>query len=170
MKSMAFPLIALALAYLIFFGYVATSYGELPQRIASHFDFNGHANGWMSRGACTGIMVATAIFVPGLIIGLMGAAGKIPVSFINLPHKDYWLAAERRDFALAVLLRFAIWFAAATVLFLAGVQWMVVRANHSPVTAMDMPVFAKIVTAYLVTTGLWTFLLVRRFLKMPQES
>jgi hypothetical protein len=149
MKSLAFPLIALALAYLVFFGYLAASYGELPERIASHFDFSGHANGWMSRGVCTGLMAATA------------------VSFINLPHKAYWLAPERRAFALGVLLRYAIWFASATVLFLAGIQWLVVRANLSSIKAMDMTMFAGMLALFLFVTGIWTWRIVRQFSQIP---
>ena len=38
MKSLSFPLLALAVAYLVFFGYVALSYGELPEKIASAVD------------------------------------------------------------------------------------------------------------------------------------
>ncbi len=43
--KLVFPLITLALCYLLLFGYVISSYGELPAKVASHFDITGQPNG-----------------------------------------------------------------------------------------------------------------------------
>src|ERR1035441_10418639 len=110
MKLIA-PLFALAICYVLFFAYVITSYASLPAHVASHFDIEGRPNGWMSRGTCVGFTLGLGLLVPAFIVGMMAGAGRIPVSFINLPHRDYWLAPERRHAALAILLRYSLWFA-----------------------------------------------------------
>jgi uncharacterized membrane protein len=157
----------LAFTYALFFGYVAATYSGLPAKIASHFDFNGNPDGWMPRADCTGIMIAVAIIIPALVIGSMAGAARIPVSFINLPHRDYWLAPERRQSALAVLQRYSIWFAALNVLLLTGLQWLTVAANHRAGSHLDMTRFAALLALYLVGTVAWTVLLLRHFSKIP---
>ena len=45
MVKLAIPIVLLVICYVIFFAYVAGTYGELPEKVASHFDSAGHANG-----------------------------------------------------------------------------------------------------------------------------
>jgi hypothetical protein len=164
MSKLAVSLLFLAVAYAFFFGYLADTYNALPPRVASQFDVHGKPNGWMSRAADAEILSAVALLVPA-IVG-MGSAGRIPVSFINQPHRDYWEAHDRRKTALGVLLRYAVWFAALNVLFLTGAQALIVEANVNPSHTLDMTRLTSGVIAYLVLTAIWTLLLLRRFAKL----
>jgi uncharacterized membrane protein len=167
MTRLAIPLAALTICYLLFFGYVAASYGELPARVASHFGLDGRANGWMSREACVAFSIGLALFLPAIVVGMMGGAGKIPVSFINLPHRDYWLAPERRKAALAILLRYALWFASINVLFVTGLHWLIVQANSlGPEPHLPLIGFTAVLGGFLAGTGIWTLLLLRHFSKI----
>ena len=166
MFRLVVPLFALALAYALFFGYLAYTYGKLPPKIASHFDVQGRPDGWMSRAADAEILSTVALLVPAIVIGGMGGAGRIPVSFINLPHRDYWLANNRRKAALAILVRYAIWFAALNVLFLTGAEFLIVQANLPAPHSLDMTRFTSGVIVYLVFTAIWALLLLRRFSKL----
>jgi hypothetical protein len=165
--KMALPLAALALCYLVLFGYVVSSYGEMPARVASHFDIAGQPNGWMSRGFCVAFTLTIGILMPAFIVGMMAGAGKIPVSFINLPHRDYWLAPERRVAALRLLRLYALWFASMNVLFVAGLHWLIVQANlPGEAPHMNGPWTALVVGAFLAATALWVVLLLRHFSKI----
>ena len=166
MNKLLAPGLFLVISYALFFGYLAETYRVLPAKVASHFDAHGRPNGWMSRTADAEILTAVAILVPGIVIGGMGGAGRIPVSFVNLPHREYWLAPERRGAALAVLLKYALWFAALNVLFLAGVQALIVEANLPTPHNLDLHRLACGVIAYLVCTAIWTILLLSRFSKV----
>jgi uncharacterized membrane protein len=166
MSKLAVPLLFLAAAYALLFGYVGASYSALPLKVASHFNFRGDPDGWMSRAASTEIMLAVSVLVPGIVIGTMGGAGRIPISFINLPHRDYWLAPERRHAALAVLRRFSIWFAALNVLFLTGLQALTVDANLPTPHQLNLPHLIIGVILYLALTTLWTIRLLRHFSKV----
>jgi hypothetical protein len=166
MKLMA-PLFLLAICYVLFFGYVSASYGELPAKVASHFDLEGRPNGWMSRELCVGFTVGLGVLMPAFIVATMAGAGRIPVSFINLPHRDYWLAAERRKAALAILLRYSLWFASANVLFATGIHWLIVEANTSNrVPHLSGVGLAVVVGGFLACTTIWCWLLVRHFSKI----
>ena len=166
MLKLAVPLLVLAVAYAIFFGYLAETYNALPTKVASHFDVHGKPDGWMSRAADAEILSVVALLVPAIVIGGMGGAGRIPVSFINQPHRDYWEADNRRKTALGVLLRYGLWFAALNVLFLTGAQALIVEANVNPPHNLDMTHLATGVIVYLVLTAIWALLLLRRFAKM----
>ena len=162
MSKLAISLTVLVISYLIFFGYVAETYPELPAKIASHFDVSGKPNGWMSRGACVEIMTAVAVLIPALVIGGMAGAGRIPVSFLNRPHRDFWLVPERRKSVLALLLRYSIWFATLNVLFLTGRLWLTVQANLHGGFHMNFALLEILAVLYLAATGIWLVLLVRR--------
>lgn len=166
MLKLAVPLLVLAVAYAVFFGYLAETYSALPAKVASHFDVHGKPDGWMSRAADAEVLSVVALLVPAIVIGGMGGAGRIPVSFINQPHRDYWEDTGRRKAALGVLLRYGLWFAALNVLFLTGAQALIVEANTNPPQTLDMSRLTTGVIVYLVLTAIWALLLVRRFAKM----
>jgi amino acid transporter len=159
MKILA-PIFALTICYALFATYLIFSYESLPDRVASHFDLNGQPNGWMSRQTCVGFTVGIGVFLPALIVGKMAFAGCIPVSWVNLPHRDYWLAPERRKSTLSVLLIYGLWYACLTVLFATGLHWLIVQANttggHSH---LDYPGFFLVVGGFLFGTIVWLGLL-----------
>ncbi|MCE0523280.1 MAG: DUF1648 domain-containing protein [Methylacidiphilales bacterium] len=167
MIKVAIPLTALAICYVLFFGYVFSSYGDMPAKVASHFDIEGRPNGWMSREVCVGFTLGLGILVPVFVVGMMAGAGRIPVSFINLPHRDYWLAPERRQAALAVLRIYSLWLACMTVLFATGLHWLIVQANL-PGHGEHLSGFGILFVAggFLAGTGVWTALLLRHFSKI----
>jgi uncharacterized membrane protein len=167
MNKLAVPLLCLAAAYAFLFGYVAISYPQLPPKVASHFDLHGNPDGWMSRASSTEIMLAVAILAPGIVVVTMAGAGRIPISFINLPHRDYWLAPERRTAALDVLRRYGLWFATLNVLFLTGLQALTVDANlQPPPHQLNMQHLLIGAILYLALTVLWTIRLLRHFAKV----
>jgi uncharacterized membrane protein len=166
MSKLTFPLLTLLAAYALFFGYLAVSYNQLPLKVASHFDFHGLPDGWMTRSADAEIMTAVALIVPGLVIGTMANAGRIPISFINVPHRDYWLAPDRRATAIEVLRRFGLWFATLNVLSLTGLNALTVDANlHAP-CHLNLQLLLTGAILYLVLTTIWLLRLLHHFSKV----
>ncbi len=74
----------------------AWQHARLPERVATHFDLAGQANGWMARDTHTAFHVGTVLFITGLMFGLARFLPKLPDQLINLPHREHWLAPERR--------------------------------------------------------------------------
>jgi len=161
------PITALTICYVLFFTCVIASYSDLPAKVASHFDLLGRPNGWMSRNSCVCFTLGLGIVVPAFIIVMMGGAGRIPVSFINLPHRDYWLAPERRRAALSILLRYSLWLSCLTVLFVTGLHWLIVQANRQGqgphLSGLGISLIAG---GFVVGTGIWIALLLRHFSKI----
>jgi uncharacterized membrane protein len=156
--------VALALCGAAFI--VATA-GALPERVATHFGRGGAADGWMTREAYTWTM---ALMQAGLPLLLLGALGNIPrraERFVNLPHKDYWFAPERRAATAATLRGYGAAIGIATALLLAGAHAAVVDANAKSPPRLDEPVaivaLAVFATAMIVTS----VVMLRRFRRVP---
>src|SRR6185295_9706960 len=90
------PLVLLGLLYAGFAGFLAWSATELPARVASHFNFAGQPDGWMSRTSYLLVEAALAIGLPLFIVGISSLTRVLPARLWNLPHREYWLAPERR--------------------------------------------------------------------------
>jgi len=167
MKKFILPLAVLAGCYAFFFAYLDLSYGSLPPRVASHFDLAGQPNGWMTRDELVAFIAGMGILLPLLIVGMMAGAGRIPVSFVNLPNRDYWLAPERRRSTSLVLLRYALWFASMNVLFLAGLHALIVFSNSGDRPHLNGGGMLFVLGGFLLGTMVWCVLLRRRFARKP---
>jgi len=76
-------------------GRLAWIYPALPGRIPTHFGASGRVDGWMSPQAFVlfnGIVPALMLVV---LLGCELLVGRLPARWINVPHRDYWLAPER---------------------------------------------------------------------------
>ena len=123
MRKAFFPVLAATVVF------VWWSAGAMPEVVASHFEAGGVANGFMPRRQYVGFMVFVVVLVPSLLFFVGRLASRLPVQFINLPNKQYWLAPERRAATLTSLGNFGVWAAYATLGLLCLVHWFVVRAN-----------------------------------------
>lgn len=119
------------LAFLVisFIGQIVYYYPNLPERMASHFNAFGEPDRWMSK---SGFMIFESIILL-LVIGeftlLPSLIKNLPDSLINLPNKDYWLAAERRDKTFSILKRFFEIFSILLLMLFISVNEFVFRAN-----------------------------------------
>ncbi len=75
---------------------VALTYNTLPARMASHFNASGKADGWSSRGEFLAVWFLAIVFVNIWPLINRVLLRKIPTAFINMPHKEYWLADPKR--------------------------------------------------------------------------
>jgi hypothetical protein len=88
---------------------------------------------------------------------------------INLPHREYWLSAERRDRTIEELSRRIGWMASLTLVFLTGLNLLVVDANrHQP--AQLSPAIWVMLVVFLLTTLAWLVSLVRHFSSLPASE
>lgn len=110
--------------------YLALRFGpELPAEVAIHFGLSGEPDGYGSRGILVGAMLGTGVLMLGLFAGLARWLPRMPDSLINLPHKGYWLAPERRAETLAEMGGSLLWIGAFTQVFLARIFWETIRFN-----------------------------------------
>jgi uncharacterized membrane protein len=135
----------------------------LPPIVASHFAANGAANGFMPRGFYVILLLVLIIGVPLLLAFLPTALADRGGQILNLPNREYWLAAARREHTLEFVRLHGQWFAAAVALFMAYVHWLVLRANaRQPPALSTFGITAGLVTFFLLLV-VWLFILFARF-------
>jgi hypothetical protein len=131
---------------------VSFHWQHLPDRVASHFNGSGVADGWMSRDAnfflSAGILVGlTASFA---LLGFM--MRRLPGRWINLPNKGYWLAPDRADTTRGSLATWCWVFGTLLNVFLLFVFHMVFLANTADPVAMNNTAMMAGLLVYLVVS------------------
>ena len=108
---------------------LALSFERLPERMATHYNLAGQADGYQTRSgfAWSSALISLALFT--LFAAAPALMARAPDRLVNLPNKDYWLAPERRAETLARLGVLVQWLGCATIALLVGVFELIVRAN-----------------------------------------
>jgi hypothetical protein len=141
----------------------------LPFRVASHFGLSGQADGWRSRDGFLVLYAFVIVLMAGLLAAIALVLPRVSNAFINVPHKEHWLAPERRDESLAWLARWMLWIDAATVLYIVVVMQLVVLANTDGSGRLG-GVFWLTFGLYLLGVGAGLVVLLRRFARPPADA
>ncbi len=141
---------------------VVVTSGGLPERVATHFAFDGRANGWMSRDAYAWMMGILALVLPfGVWLPASWLARRWP-NLVNVPFRDYWLAPARREATFARLEKMGMGMALLSAGLMAAMHVELLEANRgTPPTAGDgmawvTGAFVVAIVAIIVTTA-WRF-------------
>lgn len=148
----------------VFLAQIVYYYPNLPETVASHYNGFGAPDGWMKREnfvifeiVILAVIIFEFTFLPLLL-------KKMPQSLLNLPNKDYWLAAERRGATFDAIKHYFEWFGIALLCLFIAVNQLVFRANidheNLPSTKMWL-----ILGAFLIFTIVRTIKFIRRFKK-----
>lgn len=142
---------------------------ELPERIATHFDWSGRADGWMSKRAAFLVTGSVCLFVVLPLACVPLLFRWLPDSRINLPHREHWLSAEHREETREYLAAWCAAFAAGTSGFAAWTQHLLLKANLAVEHPHLDPSFGWALGAYFLLAVLGTFALFAHF-RRPREQ
>ena len=92
----------------------------------------------------------------------------VPPDMVNLPHKEYWLAEENRERAVAIFSALLHEFGAVILLFFALVGVLTTWANLEQPIRLDNTLFLGGLVAFLAYTGWWCVRLYRAF-RIPER-
>ena len=135
----------------------------LPDRVATHFDAAGAANGWMTRSTHLVFMSVFGLVFPLFLIGVCWSIRFLPAGLVNIPHREYWLADERRSETASYLVRHAVWFACLAIGFVIGLHWLIVLSNQRQPPQLLIVWVLGVVGPFLVGVAVWVICLYRRF-------
>ena len=135
----------------------------MPPLVASHFAADGAADSVMPRGAYIALMTGLTVAMPLLMVTSVGWGTRRPSAGLRLPHKDYWLAPERRAESIAWLRSHMMRFGIVLVAFLVSVHGLVVRANLLHPPRLELAPLAVCGGLFLVALLLWLRALYGRF-------
>jgi uncharacterized membrane protein len=143
-------------------------YPLLPARMASHFGPHGEVTNWQSKEQffMTMVVVVGVSFVAGFVVPLL--IGVLPANRVNLPHKEYWLAAERREETMRYLSMKMGWFACVALFLLLFVTSEAISANMSSQGQFDIGATFAVLFGFVAFMGIRTILLLHHFNRIPE--
>lgn len=156
--------IVLAIVQMVVYG------GQLPERVASHFDAQGIADGWMSRSAFLGLGIGMQLGVSGLIILFAWAIPRLPDSLINIPNRHYWLDESRRSSTLRINQYMLLLIGGITAVLLIVIFQMTIIANLQPTPNLSGPAIWLTLGLYLVAVIGICGWMAWRFGRIPKEG
>lgn len=160
-------LLLLLLCWALFAGYVWQTAAQLPERVATHFGANGAANGWMTRDGHVRFTVLMGIGSSAFVVAVFAFIRWIGDVGLNIPHKDYWLAPERRESTYEFIQRQGILFACLMLGFIAAVHRSILIANQRSPASLALREVGWIGGVFLVAVLLWVAMFVARFFRKP---
>jgi hypothetical protein len=153
-------------AALMFVYYTSKS---LPSVVASHFNSFGVATGFLPREIYVPVMLGVVLLPPIFLVLIPRLALRNPNARINVPHRDYWLAPERRQQTVEIISQQSTHFAVMLVLFLCYSHWMVVHANSSSPPSLSSGWLLAGLVVFMGLTVRWATRLIARFRVIEEE-
>lgn len=161
------PWFLLALAVLVFMATHFVWMAGLPERVASHFNGAGRADGGMPRQQHTVLMLLAGVGLPGLVLLMGWGARFFPPSAFNAPNADYWRAPENYPVACGMMLGWSVWLALVLQVWMTVMNYQIVLANRRmppSLPAGDVLWPAAVLLLVVVLSVVW---LVRGFARVP---
>jgi uncharacterized membrane protein len=166
MKRLGLLILFLIIAFNI--GMSGYYYDVLPGRVASRFNFEGEPIAWMPKATFVIFNVVLLLAMPLFLLSLSWLSMKLPNSMINLPHRDYWLAPERKRQTAASFFVLMLWLTVAVELFLTAIVGLVYRANMGhPNLMRETPFY--FLGGFLAVMIVWVLCFYMKFKRIPPE-
>jgi uncharacterized membrane protein len=124
----------------------------LPDRIATHFDFAGNANGWGEPS-----MLWLFPIVASFIYGMMMVVVRYPASF----HYSVGVTDENRPRLQAIAVDLVVWLKAELVCLFAWIQYEIIESARLGKGALP-PILVPIVIVGIFATIIWYFIAMQR--------
>jgi hypothetical protein len=162
-NSIFFTLVALGAAQLFYYA------PRIPEILGSHFAWGGFANGWQTKAAFFSTELAMIVLATVVAFGIPRIIAAVPVSLINLPYKEYWLAPERRENTLGYIRVWSAWFGCGLLAFLLFVMGLAFRANlHTP-PQFNNAAFVPALLAFVAFDTMLVLRLILHFARTPSN-
>ena len=141
-----------------------------PARLASQFGPHGEGANRQSKEQffMTMVVAVGLSFVAGFVVPQL--IGVLPANMVNLPQKEYWLAAERREETMRYLSMKMAWFACAVLLLLLFVTSEAINANLPSHGRFDIGATFVVLFGFGAFMGIWTISLLRHFNRIPAPA
>lgn len=138
-------------------------YPRLPDVVASHFGAGGRPDAWSGKGTFIAVYLVSVSMNVIIFLGIVFGIQRMPDSMLNLPHKEYWLAEERRQETFQFFTQYFIWFGIATSLLLLDIFHQTFMVHLGNASSLKHPWLSM--GLYLGFSFAWCIGLFLRFFK-----
>jgi len=133
---------------------IAWHYPQMPQVMASHFDGAGVPNDWAGKNGFFALYGAILVLLAFVFLYLPKWTVKRSNFAMKLPHREYWLAAERIDQTRLFFRRQMLIMGIVHLLLAIVTIQMAITANLSESPVLDSRIF-WILIAYFIFLVFW---------------
>jgi len=167
MSSQRIALFAVAVLALLAAAQNAWYWGQLPDRVATHFNLEGVPNDWMTKTNATIFMCGFQVGMPFVLIAITLLASRLPASMVNIPHREYWLHPDRHASTMAFVQTIMNWIAVIFSMFMMAINHLVFKANCDG-GRLDAVSFGALMTVFLATVFALIAVLLYHF-RLPRD-
>ena len=161
--SVLFAAVLIAVAW-----FIVTTTGRLGAAVATHFAGGFLANGWMQRGDYLTFSLTFSTVLPVIIAAMVGWLPRLFPGAVNIPHRDYWLAPQRRAATFERLAVQGVLLGILLSVFMAGVHWLILQANAIIPPRLPAQPFWTLLIAFLTAFAFWIWAFWSRFRNVAQ--
>ena len=142
------------LGILVFISSAVWLWSQATEQMPSHFNAQGQPDDWASKAWTLAVMTPLGVGLP-LLLSIRWIWEKLPMSLVNVPHKDYWLELGEREHLFDCLMEMMRITAGATALLLASVLVMILREGTGHPVPEGLTFVPTLVFLGIVGTALW---------------
>ncbi|MBC8391882.1 MAG: DUF1648 domain-containing protein [Deltaproteobacteria bacterium] len=130
---MLLPLIILGTLAAVTVIQVGHFYPHLPDLVVSHWGPGGTPDGWLNKVAFFWAMAISELGTTGFFVTItLALPNEITKRWWNLPHKEYWLALERRSSTVRYVQIHTLWIAVIIETAMVLLWQSTINANVKP--------------------------------------
>ena len=133
---------------------------QMPAEVPAHFDAAGEPDRWSTR---KGLVVTFIVIHAASLLTTLGMGYAIrwfPVSMVNLPNREYWLAPERSRNTYRVLFDLMCWVESGTILLMMGIFQLSYWVGVQQRTTINPEFFVLLGTyiAFVLGISAWIYI------------
>ena len=150
--------------------FVVQSSHRLPERVATHFDGKGRADGWMTREDHARFMVGFTTGALLLLGGVFYGIRHVPESLWNIPNRGHHLAPENRTATHTHVFGSGLKLTAVILAYFGILHLLILRANAKDVPKFDGLGLALATCVLLGYVAVWLRSLYGFFGHIPRKT
>lgn len=139
-----------------------------PGRVPVHFGPGGRADGWGDSATHALGQAALLTLYLLLFLGVPAGLKRLPAQWVSLPHRDYWLAPERREEAQARLAGLLHRVGFVFLLFHLGVGGLELQARTRAPEQLDQATSLWLLALFMAYVAAWLQAFWRAFPPPPR--
>jgi len=130
--------------------------------VASHFNAAGVPNAWQPKSFFAMTLGLLYLLFTLLWLSIPQLLRAVPVSLVNLPNREYWLAPERREHTAHAIGDQLAWLGAIQIALIAFIAQFAINANLPGSSGRLHPAVPWVAGGFVILLGIWLI----RFLRM----
>ena len=157
-------------AGLVYVGLWLLAAVTLPDQVPVHFGGSGGVDRYTGRGEALATFGVIGVVLGGVLAGVAAGTGRIPLAWLNVPHKGWWAATPERERQMRTMMTADLWWIAAlTMALLCLVLGATVHVADDPEPRLGAAIFVAIGVYLLAVLALGWYAVARRYRPPPTE-